>query len=97
MDAGQNRCRVGRVVAISRRAVPSPDLLAERGIKTSVHFIPLHRFTYYKGLGYSSDDYPVSEWIFERVLSLPIYPGMSDEETDYVIDQIYDIIKLNKR
>jgi perosamine synthetase len=68
-----------------------------RGISASVHFIPLYRFTYYKNLGYKIKDYPESEWVFERTISLPIYPGMSAKEIDYVIDNVLDILEKYKR
>jgi len=72
--------------------------LKKRGIGTSVHFIPLYRFTYYKErLGYTPKEFPNSEWVFERVLSLPIYPGMTEEEIDYVIENVVDIVKTYRR
>ena len=73
------------------------ELLKERGIGTSVHFIPLYRFTYYKNLGYSGENYPNSEWVFEREISLPIYPGMTDKEVDYVIETVIDLVKKYRR
>ena len=72
-------------------------LLNERDIMTSVHFIPLYRFTYYRNLGYRAEDYPASEWVFERTLSLPLYPGMTDEEVAYVIDAVSDICRVHAR
>ncbi|SMO55258.1 perosamine synthetase [Balnearium lithotrophicum] len=74
------------------------EKLKRRGIGTSVHFIPLYRFTYYKRrFNYSTKEFPNSEWIFERVLSLPIFPGMTKEEVNYVIENVIDIAKRNKR
>jgi len=74
------------------------DKLAERGINTSVHFIPLYRFTYFKKrLGDSYRKFPSAEWVFEREISLPIYPAMKDEEIAYVIDNIIDIAQHYKR
>jgi dTDP-4-amino-4,6-dideoxygalactose transaminase len=71
--------------------------LKQRGISASVHFIPLYRFSYYKNLGYNIKDYPESEWVFERTFSLPIYPGMSNKEIDYVIDNVLDLVNKYKR
>ena len=73
------------------------EALKERGIMTSVHFIPLYRFTYYNKMGFKKEDYPDSEWVFERTVSLPIYPGMNNQEIDYVIENVIDIIKKNGR
>jgi perosamine synthetase len=70
------------------------EKLRERGIETSVHFIPLHRHPYYKNaFGLTPGDFPNAEWIYERSVSLPIYPGMTDEEVSYVIEQVSDLCK----
>jgi len=71
--------------------------LKKRGIHTSVHFIPLYRFTYYRKLGYDSRNFPNSEWVFNREISLPIYPSMTDEEVAYVIENVIALIKKYKR
>ncbi|RUM60008.1 MAG: UDP-4-amino-4,6-dideoxy-N-acetyl-beta-L-altrosamine transaminase, partial [Persephonella sp.] len=72
--------------------------LKNRGIGTSVHFIPLYRFSYYGNkFDYKLEDFPSSEWVFERVLSIPIYPGMKEKEINYVIENVIDIVKRNKR
>lgn len=64
------------------------EKLKEDGIGTSVHFIPVHKHPYYKTTyGYQEQDYPVANRVFEQSLSLPIYPGLSDEEVDYIISR----------
>lgn len=66
--------------------------LRQRGIGTAVHFIPLHLHPYYqKRWGYRAGQFPVVENYFERCLSLPIYPGMTDQEVDRVIAALKDI------
>ena len=68
--------------------------LKERGVGCSVHFIPIHKHPYYKErYNYVNEDYPVANSVFERSLSLPIYPDMSDLEIEYVVEQVNDIIK----
>jgi perosamine synthetase len=69
-----------------------------RGIGTSVHFIPLHRHPYYRST-FSLDikDFPNAEWIYERSISLPIYPGMTDGEVNYVGESVLDLCKVWKR
>ena len=63
--------------------------LKEKGIGTSVHFIPVHRHPYYKNtFGYKEKDYPVAEEVFRKSLSLPIYPGLSKEEQEYIIENV---------
>ncbi|MFP4637012.1 MAG: DegT/DnrJ/EryC1/StrS family aminotransferase [Spirochaetaceae bacterium] len=63
--------------------------LAAYGIGTSVHFIPLHVMPYYRRLyGYTEESFPVSWHRYRRVVSLPIYPSMTDRQVDRVIDAV---------
>jgi dTDP-4-amino-4,6-dideoxygalactose transaminase len=72
--------------------------LKERGIGTSVHFIPLHLHPYYqRAFGYQKGDFPVAEAEFQRCISLPIYPGMSDRDVEQVIDKVTEISIRTKR
>ena len=72
--------------------------LKQRGIGTSVHFIPLHFHTLYqKQLGYRCGQFPIAEKYFEREISLPIYPSMTDEDCDDVIEALHDITRQFRR
>ncbi len=63
--------------------------LKRKGIGTSVHFIPLHLHPYWRDrYGLKPDDFPVSYDAYRRSLSLPIYPGMSDEDVGRVIEAV---------
>ncbi|HYQ47621.1 MAG TPA: DegT/DnrJ/EryC1/StrS family aminotransferase [Thermodesulfovibrionales bacterium] len=68
--------------------------LRKQGVSTSVHFIPLYGHPYYRtAYGYDRSAFPVSEKIFERTVSLPLYPGMTDEEADWVIQAVEDAVR----
>lgn len=70
------------------------DRLKEKGIGTSVHFIPLHSFSYYKkAYRYTKKDFPVSERVFQKSLSLPIYPGLTDIEVEYTVENVLNYAK----
>lgn len=70
------------------------EKLKERGIGTSVHFIPLHLHPYYrKTYGYRAEDFPVATREYERYLSLPIFPGMTGTQIDYVIESVLEVVK----
>ncbi len=72
--------------------------LEERGIKTSVHFIPLYRFSYFMNkYGNQEKYFQNCEWIFAREISLPIFPSMTDEQVDYVIESVLAIAQQFKR
>ena len=69
------------------------EKLKERGVGCSVHFIPIHKHPYYKEhYAYENAAYPVANEVFERSLSLPIYPDMLDEEVAYVIEQVSELV-----
>ena len=66
--------------------------LQERGIGVSVHFIPLHIMPYYRRrYGYRENDFPTAFENFRTSLSLPIYPGLTDEEAERVIEAVKEI------
>ena len=67
--------------------------LGQKGIGTSVHFIPLHLHpVYQKSFGYRAGAFPISERVFERAISLPIYPGMTDDNVGRVIEAVRDTL-----
>jgi len=67
--------------------------LRRLGVYASVHFMPLHMHPYYRETyGYEPSDFPVSAKVYERLVSLPFYPKMTDAETRYVIDCVKDVI-----
>lgn len=68
--------------------------LNERNVGTSVHFIPVHLMSAYRSrFGYKEGDFPNTEKHFNRIISLPLYPTMTEEETEYVIGAVRDIIE----
>jgi dTDP-4-amino-4,6-dideoxygalactose transaminase len=70
------------------------DRLAEAGIGTSVHFIPLHLHPYYRRTyGYAPGDLPVAAAQYEREISMPIYPELEDGEVDYVAERLAEILR----
>lgn len=71
--------------------------LKEKGVGTSVHFIPVPMQPYYKGLGYKIEDYPNALAAFNGAISLPLYPKMTDEQVDHVIDAVLDLAKTFKK
>ena len=74
------------------------EKMKEKGIGCSVHFMPLHLHPYYKKtFGYRAEDFPVATHVYKRIVSLPIYPKMSDEDVNYVIETVIKIIKENKK
>ena len=66
--------------------------LKERGIGTSVHFIPLHLHPYYRvSFGYLPNEFPNATEAYQRIVSLPIYPGMTEGNVERVIQAVKDV------
>jgi len=72
--------------------------LSQDGIGTSVHFIPLHLHPAYRNrFGYCRGAFPVAEQIFERAISLPIYPGMTNADVGRVVESVRDTLCALRR
>ena len=66
--------------------------LSAKGIGLSVHYTPLHLLTFYrKKLGYKKGDFPIAEKISKEILSLPLFPTISEAQIDYVAKEISKI------
>ncbi len=72
--------------------------LRKNNIGVGVHFMPVHQHLYYnETFNLRDDDFPVASSIFPRLLSLPIYPGMNDENVERVISVLTDVLARAKR
>lgn len=72
--------------------------MRERGIGTSVHFIPIHHHPYYREqYGWAPGDFPVADGAYETMVSLPLYTRMTEAEVDRVATAVEDIIREHRR
>jgi UDP-4-amino-4,6-dideoxy-N-acetyl-beta-L-altrosamine transaminase len=72
-------------------------LLAEN-ILPQVHYIPVHLHPYYQNkLGYKKGDYPAAEAFYERILSLPLYPKMSEQDVEDVICTVKKVVNYYRK
>jgi perosamine synthetase len=72
--------------------------LRRRGVATSVHFRPLHLHPIYgETYGYRGGQFPSAEAAFERAVSLPIYPRMTDGDVGYVVEAVLSTLKGARR
>jgi len=69
------------------------NYLKEKGILCQVHYIPVYWHPYYKKLGYEKELCPNAEEFYDRIISLPMYPDLKDEEQDYVIKKVFEFFK----
>ena len=68
------------------------DELKKRNIGASVHFIPLHMHSFYKNR-FSQENFQIANKVFPEVLSIPIFPSMTIEDINYVIDNLNNILE----
>lgn len=61
------------------------DGLWRRGLGVNVHYIPIHTQPYYRALGCKRGDFPASESYYQRAISIPLHPGLTDEHVTQVI------------
>jgi perosamine synthetase len=72
--------------------------LSAAGIGTSVHFIPLHEHSYYREhLSDQVGSLPVAAREAQRVISLPLYPGLSDDDVARVAETLRDVLRRSRR
>ena len=71
--------------------------MRERNIGVNVHYIPIYRFSYYQEqFNIKPEDFPVTEDVFSKIVTLPLFSKMTDEEVIYVINTLNRIIAENK-
>lgn len=68
------------------------DKLRSAGIQVNVNYIPVYRHPYYQKHGYQDVCCQEAEKLYEHIISLPLYAGLSDKQQDYVIEQLMHII-----
>ncbi|MBN2744032.1 MAG: DegT/DnrJ/EryC1/StrS family aminotransferase [Marinilabiliaceae bacterium] len=82
---------LNRLSPLSRNRVV--EMLSERGIGTSVHYKPIYRMSYYRDLiGADERLFPNCEKTWQGTFSLPIYPLLSVDELDYIVNSIWEIL-----
>jgi len=87
---GRSSCHIFPVLLppeVSRDEVAAA--MQEMGVQTSVHYRPIHLFSYYRQrFGGRRGMLPMSEYVGDREITLPLYPGMDDSTADYVMDTL---------
>ena len=74
------------------------EALKEQGIGTSVHFIPLHLHRYYReSFGSTPEEFPMATEIYQRIVSLPIYPKMTESQIARVVEAVRNTVQRYRR
>ncbi len=72
------------------------EKMRESGIGVDVHYLPVYKHPYFQENGYRDVCCPVAEALYDNVLSIPIYYGLTEEQQDYVVETLREIIKGNR-
>lgn len=67
--------------------------MRKENIGVNLHYIPVYRHSYYaENFSFSKKDYPVTEDVFKQIITLPLFPEMTEEDVEYVVSSILKII-----
>jgi UDP-4-amino-4,6-dideoxy-N-acetyl-beta-L-altrosamine transaminase len=69
------------------------EQLHAKGVGVNVHYIPIHLHPYYQQLGFKKGDFPIAENFYNNALTLPLFPSLSDEQQNIVIDVLHKILQ----
>jgi UDP-4-amino-4,6-dideoxy-N-acetyl-beta-L-altrosamine transaminase len=83
------RLKLGKISMTQRQVF---DALHTEGIGVNLHYIPVHRQPYYERLGFMAGDFPEAETYYQEAVSLPIYPGLTEEQQSRVIRALVGIL-----
>lgn len=67
--------------------------LRSRGVGVNLHYIPVHTQPYYQLMGFVEGDFPEAERYYQDAISLPMFHGMTQEQQDFVIEVVSDVLK----
>ncbi len=73
------------------------DALQAEGVGVNVHYIPTYTFPYYQSLGYKMGACPNAERLYERIVSIPLYYSLTDEQQEKVIEAVKKVIKYYRK
>ena len=73
------------------------EALQAEGVGVNVHYIPVYSFPYYQKMGYKMGECPNAEKLYERIISIPLYYSLTDEEQDKVIKAVKKVITYYRR
>jgi dTDP-4-amino-4,6-dideoxygalactose transaminase len=72
--------------------------LKKRNIGTGLHYIAAHEFSYYASrFGWRPEDFPEAHYVSERIFSLPLFPGLTDDDQDDVVDALRETLREFRR
>lgn len=68
------------------------EALRSRKVLVNLHYIPVHTQPYYEGMGFKHGDFPMAERYYTEAISIPLYPGLTFKEQDYVVQCLHEVL-----
>jgi dTDP-4-amino-4,6-dideoxygalactose transaminase len=85
------------LVDVDRLTIDRDRFISElkaRNIGTGLHYTAAHEFSYYANrFGWRPEDFPEAHFVSERIVSLPLFPGLTDSDQDDVVEAIRDVLR----
>lgn len=68
------------------------DAMSAENVQCQIHYVPVYWFPYYQHMGYEKGICPNAETIYEEIMSIPLYPAMTDQDVEDVVSAVYKVI-----
>jgi dTDP-4-amino-4,6-dideoxygalactose transaminase len=69
------------------------EQLHAKGVGVNVHYIPIHLHPFYQKMGFKQGDFPGAEFFYNNALTLPLFPSLSDQQQNTVIEVLHEILQ----
>ncbi|MCC3860399.1 UDP-4-amino-4,6-dideoxy-N-acetyl-beta-L-altrosamine transaminase [Emcibacteraceae bacterium Y4] len=69
------------------------EKMRDGGIGVNLHYIPVHLQPYYQNLGFNQGDFPAAEDYYSKAITLPLYPTLSEDDQDHVVETLLNALK----
>lgn len=73
------------------------DAMAAEGVQPQIHYVPVYWFQYYRHLGYEKGLCPNAEEVYKGIMSIPLYPKMTDQDVDDVIHAVKKVVAYYRK
>jgi len=73
------------------------DAMSAEGVQGQIHYVPVYWFQYYQHLGYEMGSCPNAEEVYKGIVSIPLYPAMTDQDVDDVIAAVKKLVEAYKK
>ena len=73
------------------------DAMSAENVQCQVHYVPVYWFPYYQALGYEKGLCPVAEEIYQGIMSIPLYPKMTDQDVEDTIHAVKKVVEAYRK